>query len=58
MEKLTEEQRAWIKEKEKAVSDAGAEFEGGSIQPLIENGEASEWTEKRVRELMEAYMEQ
>ena len=52
-ETLLEEQRAWISNKEEAVKNAGAEYEGGSIQPLIEYKEAAEITKKRVYELAE-----
>ena len=56
MSELTEEQRAWIAEKDQAVADAGAEFEGGSMQPMAENLRAAEMTKERVNELME-YLE-
>lgn len=56
MNELTEEQRAWIAEKEQAVAEAGAEFEGGSMQPMAENLRAAELTKERVNELME-YLE-
>ena len=52
-ETLLEEQREWISNKEEAVKNAGAEYEGGSIQPLIEYKEAAEITKKRVYELAE-----
>ncbi|MCI6243860.1 MAG: DUF1311 domain-containing protein [Agathobacter sp.] len=51
MQKLTEEERAWIKWKEQAVKDAGSEMEGGSMQPLLENDKAAEVTRERVYEL-------
>lgn len=52
-EKLLDEQRIWIEEKEKSVEEAGKEFEGGSIYALIVNGEAAKITEERVYELYE-----
>lgn len=52
-EVLLEEQRAWISAKEKAVEEAGKEYEGGSIYSLIVNSEAAELTEQRVYELYE-----
>lgn len=52
-EVLMEEQRAWISAKEKAVEEAGKEYEGGSIYSLVVNSEAAEWTEMRVYELYE-----
>jgi len=53
--KLLEEQRAWITEKERAVEEAGKEYEGGSIYPLIVNMKAAEITEERVYELYEMW---
>lgn len=52
-EKLRDEQRTWIAQKEEAVETAGKEFEGGSLYPTIVNSEAAEITEKRVYELYE-----
>ncbi len=52
-EKLLNEQRTWITQKENAVKEAGKEFEGGSLYPLIVNGEAARITEERVYELYE-----
>lgn len=56
MDALTDEQRAWIAEKEQTVAVAGAECEGGSIQPMVMNLRAAEMTKERVYELME-YLE-
>lgn len=56
MNALTDEQRAWIAEKEQSVADAGAEYEGGSMQPMVMNLRAAEMTKERVYELME-YLE-
>lgn len=50
---LTEEQLRWIAEKERAVTEAGKLYEGGSIYPLIVNSEAAAITEARVYELYE-----
>lgn len=47
-DKLLEEQREWIKEKEKKVKEAGAEYEGGSMKPLVESMEAAKITKERV----------
>lgn len=55
--KLLDEQREWIKVKEDAVAKAGAEYEGGSIYPLVVNMEAADITEKRVNELYEIYQQ-
>lgn len=51
MAQLTSEELAWIQEKETAVAQAGAEFEGGSAQPFIENSTAARLTRERVYEL-------
>ena len=51
--KLKDKQRIWITEKEKAIEEAGKEFEGGSIYSLVVNGEAARITEERVYELYE-----
>ena len=51
MDDLLQEQRAWIKEKEAEVQQAGAEFGGGSMAPLVANQRAAEITRTRVYEL-------
>lgn len=51
MDRLTAEELAWIEEKETSVAEAGAEFEGGSMQPFIENSTAANLTKSRVYEL-------
>lgn len=53
MKQLTTEELEWIKEKEASVAEAGAEMEGGSMQPLLENSEAARLTRIRVYELAE-----
>jgi uncharacterized protein YecT (DUF1311 family) len=57
-DKLLEEQRLWIKEKEDAINKAAAEVAGGSMEPMVRNLTAAEYTEKRVYELMEIYKQQ
>ncbi len=57
-EKLLNEQRSWIEEKEQKVKEAGAECEGGSMQPLLENGKAAELTRERAYELVEYLSEE
>lgn len=52
MEVLTVEERRWIEQKEAAVAEAGAEFEGGSMQPMIMNDKAAELTKARLYELL------
>ena len=56
-EALTSEQKEWIKTKETAQKDAGADFEGGSMQPMIENEVGAEKTQKRVKYLVEKYLD-
>ena len=48
---LVEEQRNWVKRKEANVYEAGVEFEGGSMQPLLENSKSRSFTRKRCYEL-------
>ena len=55
MKDILTKQRAWIKEKEQKVKEAGAECEGGSLQPLIENTEAAELTRERAYELLDYF---
>ena len=52
-DQLLDEQIQWIEDKETAVAEAGAPFEGGSIYPLIVNNEAAQITEDRVYELFD-----
>lgn len=56
METLIAEQRHWIDQKETEAEKAGAEFEGGSMQPMIRNSTAAEITKNRVYKLMELYL--
>ena len=56
MEALTLEERAWIAEKEQAVKDAAASYDGGSVTALGCNMKAADMTRERVYELME-YLE-
>ncbi len=53
METLRLMQREWIATKEEAVKQAGAEVEGGSMQPMVMNLKAAELTKIRVYELMD-----
>ena len=52
MDKLTEEEQTWITDKDNQIAEAGKEYEGGSIQPMIESMKGAELTENRVRELI------
>ncbi len=56
MTALTEEQQKWIREKEASMKESGADFEGGSMQPMIEYGTGATLTQKRVEELMNQYI--
>ena len=49
------EQREWIATKEAEVKAAGAEVEGGSMQPMVMNMKAAELTKIRVYELLEYF---
>jgi len=51
--KLQNDQLAWIAERDRAIAEAGAEFEGGSFYSFIVNTEAARITEERVLELYE-----
>lgn len=53
MRRLTEEERNWIAEKEAAMQEAGAEYEGGSMYSMVVNLKAAELTEERVNELLD-----
>lgn len=52
MNALTVEERDWIAAKEQAVDEAGAEYEGGSMQQMVRNQKAAELTKERVYELL------
>lgn len=51
MSALTQEEREWIAYKEARAAEVGAEFEGGSIQPLMINDKLADLTRDRVYEL-------
>lgn len=46
-EQLQEDEIAWITKKEKAIEAAGAEWEGGSGEPMARNLTAIQYTEER-----------
>lgn len=50
-EALLQEERAWVEQKEAAVTEAGQEALGGTLQPQLENGTAMRYTRKRAYEL-------
>lgn len=53
MRQLTKEELQWIKEKEQAALDAAAEYEGGSMYPMVYSATLANLTRERVYELME-----
>lgn len=53
MEILKQEELEWISYKEGEVNNAGKEFEGGSMRPMVETTKAAELTKKRVYELLD-----
>lgn len=53
MNALTEEELVWIAEKESETAAAGAEFEGGTMQPYLENTTAAALTKERVYVLLD-----
>ena len=53
MRELTNEELAWIREKEAAALEAAAEYEGGSIYPAVYSGTLTSLTKQRVYELLE-----
>lgn len=52
MDKLTMEQRQWTIERDNAVEAAGADYEGGTTQAMVQNQTAAEWTKARVDVLL------
>lgn len=55
MNSLTVEEREWIALKEQEVTQAGAAYEGGTIQAMVMNQKAAEMTKTRVYELLELF---
>ena len=53
MRQLTNEELQWIKEKEQAALDAAAEYEGGSMYPMVYSATLASLTRERVYELLE-----
>ena len=53
MEALKAEELEWISYKEAEMQKAGADFEGGTLQPMIEYEKGAELTRVRVYELAE-----
>ena len=57
MNALIVKEREWIGLKEQAVNEAGAEYEGGTMQSMVMNLKAAEMTKERVYELLELLKE-
>lgn len=53
MEKITKEQREWLKERDIMIKEAGKGYEGGSIQSMLMSTEGAELTRERVYDLFE-----
>ncbi|MCD8238747.1 MAG: DUF1311 domain-containing protein [Clostridiales bacterium] len=51
MAALREEEQEWIEYKEAQIDEAGAEYEGGSMQPMVRAMEGAELTKARVYDL-------
>ena len=50
---LTDEQLDWIVAKEAAIEEAASDVKGGTMEPLVRNTVATEWTIERIYELVE-----
>jgi len=50
---LREAQRAWLKYRDLAAKSAGAQYEGGSIQPLIIHTTMTDMTEFRTKQIQD-----
>ena len=53
MRQLTNEELQWIKDKEATALEAAAEYEGGSLYPMVYSTTLSSLTRERVYELLE-----
>lgn len=56
MDKLREEQRDWIKHRDKTAKEASLKYEGGSMEPLEYVTTQANLTKDRCYELVEKYM--
>ena len=52
---LTAEEMEWIEQKEADIKAEGSAYEGGSLQPYVQNMTAYRWTRDRVYELQSRY---
>ena len=55
MNEIRQDQKAWIKEKEASMKSEGANFEGGSMQPMLEYGTGARLTKERVELLINRF---
>lgn len=53
MEELTSGERKWISNRDEEMQAAGADYEGGSMQQMVESDKGAELTKERVYELAE-----
>ena len=51
-DKISKDELEWIKEKEAAIKESRAEFEGGSMAALVANTTAIDYTQKRCEYLI------
>ncbi|MGN0482059.1 MAG: lysozyme inhibitor LprI family protein [Lachnospiraceae bacterium] len=51
MNTIVEEEKNWISQKEQAMKEAGAAYEGGSMQSAVESQKGAELTRERVYQL-------
>ncbi|WP_010677780.1 lysozyme inhibitor LprI family protein [Bacillus timonensis] len=56
MDKLREDQRQWIKVKYEKASEEASEYEGGSMESLVEIRTQAQVTKERCYELVDLYM--
>ncbi len=55
MDEIRQDQKAWIKDKEASMKSEGANFEGGSMQPMLEYGTGARLTKERVELLINRF---
>ena len=55
MNEIRQDQKAWIKEKEASMKSEGSNFEGGSMQPMLEYGTGARLTKERVELLINRF---
>lgn len=46
-----QEEKKWISNKENAIEQAGLEYDGGTMRPMVENQTGADLTKQRVYEL-------